>query len=86
MVSAKWTTNRDLAAGRLSSCDELFFNPTRKQVEARRRLRWLDLVLEETPLAVADTAAATALLAAEAAKQPAAAQFSAILQGPLRRG
>jgi len=71
-VEPDWLRRDDIAAGRRSSCDELFFNPTRKQVEARRRVRWLDLVLDETPLAVEDTAAALALLATEAAKQPAA--------------
>ena len=71
-VDAAWLRRPDLAAGRCDSQDELFFNPSRKQVEARRRLRWLDLVLEETPLAVGDQAAAAKLLATEAARQPAA--------------
>ena len=71
-VEPDWLRRSDLVAGRLSSCDEIFFNPTRKQVEARRRVRWLDLLLDETPLAVEDTAAAVALLVTEAAKQPAA--------------
>jgi len=71
-VDADWLRRQEFAAGRCSSHDELFFNPSRKQVEARRRLRWLDLILEETPLAVTDPAAAAVLLATEAAKQPAA--------------
>lgn len=71
-VEPDWLRRDDRAANRLASQEELFFNPSRRQVEARHRLRWLDLVLEETPLAVSDTAAAAVLLAAEAAKQPAA--------------
>lgn len=72
VVESAWLRRDDIAAGRLTSRDELFFNPTRKQVESRRRVRWLDLVLDETPMAVEDTEAAVALLANEAAKQPAA--------------
>jgi ATP-dependent helicase HrpB len=34
--------------------DELFFHPTQKQVVARRRLQWIDLVLNETPTQVND--------------------------------
>lgn len=46
-----------------STGDELFFHPTRKQVEARRRTSWLDLTLEETPVAIEDRAGAAELLA-----------------------
>jgi len=34
--------------------DELFFHPSQKQVVARRQVRWLDLVLSETPTAISD--------------------------------
>jgi ATP-dependent helicase HrpB len=53
----------------LSTRDELFFNPTRGQVEARRRTYWIDLLLEETPVAISDSSAAAALLAQEARHQ-----------------
>ena len=43
--------------------DELFFNPTRRQVEARARTYWVDLLLDEAPVAIKDAAAAAAILA-----------------------
>lgn len=46
--------------------DAVFFNPTRQQVEARRRIYWLDLLLEETPIAVDDPVQAAEALAAAA--------------------
>lgn len=49
--------------------EELFFNPSRGQVEARARVYWDDLLLEETPVAIGDAAAAAALLAKEARQQ-----------------
>ena len=42
----------------LRTGDELFFHPTQKQVVARRRVSFDDLVLEETPTAIVDTVAA----------------------------
>ena len=47
----------------LRQVDELFFNPTRRQVEARHRVYWSDLLLEETPTAIADDQQAATLLA-----------------------
>lgn len=38
----------------LTERDELFFHPTQKQVVARRRWYWIDLVLSETPTSVED--------------------------------
>lgn len=49
--------------------EELFFNPTRGQVEARARTYWADLLLEETPVAIGDAEAAAALLAEHARQQ-----------------
>ena len=49
--------------------EELFFNPTRGQVEARARTYWVDLLLEETPIAIGDMQAAAALLAEHARPQ-----------------
>jgi ATP-dependent helicase HrpB len=49
--------------------EELFFNPSRGQVEARARVYWDDLLLEETPVAIGDAAAAAALLAQQARQQ-----------------
>jgi ATP-dependent helicase HrpB len=42
--------------------DELFFHPTQKQVVARRRVVFDDLVLEETPTSIADPIAAAEVL------------------------
>jgi ATP-dependent helicase HrpB len=52
----------------LQSRDELFFNPSRGHVEARSRTYWDDLLIEETPVPIADAdaEAAAALLANEA--------------------
>lgn len=49
--------------------EELFFNPTRKQVEARRRQYWADLMLKEQTAAVTDTEQCRELLFTEARKQ-----------------
>jgi ATP-dependent helicase HrpB len=53
----------------LRTAEELFFNPTRGQVEARLRTYWMDLLLEETPVALSDWDAAAALLAQHAGQQ-----------------
>jgi ATP-dependent helicase HrpB len=58
-----------LPADKLRTQEELFFNPTRRQVEARARTYWADLQLEEAPVAIDDTAAAAAILAHEARQQ-----------------
>jgi ATP-dependent helicase HrpB len=38
----------------LNAKDEMFFHPTQKQVVGRRRTYWLDLCLNETPIAISD--------------------------------
>jgi ATP-dependent helicase HrpB len=48
------------------NAEELFFNPTRRQVEARARVYWVDLMLEEAPTAIKDQAAAAEILAKQA--------------------
>ncbi|MFO0789076.1 MAG: ATP-dependent helicase HrpB [Pirellulales bacterium] len=53
----------------LARREELFFNPTRGQVEARQRTYWLDLLLEETPVSITNQEAAAELLANEARRQ-----------------
>jgi ATP-dependent helicase HrpB len=53
----------------LRSQEEMFFNPTRGQVEARLRTSWGDLVLEETPVAIRDAGAAAGVLAQQARQQ-----------------
>ncbi|MGD9633796.1 MAG: ATP-dependent helicase HrpB [Pirellulales bacterium] len=58
-----------LESDNLRSVEELFFNPTRGQVEARARTYWVDLLLDETPVAIGDAAAAAALLAQQARQQ-----------------
>ena len=42
--------------------EELFFNPTQGQVEARLRTYWVDLMLDEAPVAISDKTAAADLL------------------------
>ena len=66
-VDPGWLTDGPLAAANLRATDELLFQPSRRQVEARRRTVWIDLVLDETPVPIADAAAAAAVLAREAA-------------------
>ena len=46
----------------LRTADELFFHPSQKQVVARRRVSFDDLVLEETPTSIVDTVAAADVL------------------------
>jgi ATP-dependent helicase HrpB len=58
-----------LADDHLQTREELFFNPTKGQVEARLRTYWIDLMLEETPVAIGDWSAAAELLANEARHQ-----------------
>jgi ATP-dependent helicase HrpB len=53
----------------LRTREELFFNPSKGQVEARQRTYWIDLMLEETPVAITDWSAAAELLANEARHQ-----------------
>jgi ATP-dependent helicase HrpB len=50
----------------LRTVEELFFNPTRGQVEARTRTYWVDLLIDETPAAITDARAAADLLAQQA--------------------
>ena len=52
--------------------DEMSFSRSKKRVEARRSIYWLDLKLEETPLATPNTAEAARMLVGEAARVPAA--------------
>jgi len=64
-VERAWLDD-DAARGNLRVADEVVFDPGRRQVVARRRTAWIDLVIDETPLALADDDAAAAVLAAEA--------------------
>lgn len=67
MVSA---VQRDwLSINLLQTREELFFNPSKGQVEARLRTYWIDLMLDETPVAISDWKAAAELLAKEARHQ-----------------
>lgn len=58
-----------LPASGLRDSNELFFHPSQKQVVARRRLCFADLVLEETPAAIQDSIAAAECLFAAAVGQ-----------------
>jgi ATP-dependent helicase HrpB len=53
----------------VSTREELFFNPSKGQIEARQRTYWADLLLEETPVAISDWSAAADLLAQQARHQ-----------------
>jgi ATP-dependent helicase HrpB len=68
-VDRSWLDEGDLATANMRTTDEMLFHPSRRQVEARRRTAWMDLVLDETPIAIGDAAAAAAVLAREAAAQ-----------------
>ena len=63
-VERSWLSEEALCA-----CEELFFNPSRGQVEARARKYWGDLLIEETPVSISDMSAAAELLAQHARQQ-----------------
>ena len=66
-VERAWLDEEPAASANLVTREELLWHPSRRQVEARLRTSWLDLVLEETPAAIRDLAAAAEILAREAA-------------------
>jgi ATP-dependent helicase HrpB len=68
-VERAWLDREPLATANLRTQEQLAYSPARRQVEARLQTVWIDLVLDETPVAIRDTAAAGALLAREAALQ-----------------
>ena len=68
-VEPAWLEAEPLAATNLRSVEELLYHPSRRQVEARLRRYWNDLVIDETPIAIRDTVAAAAVLATEAVPQ-----------------
>ena len=69
-VDRAWLDDEGLHAN-LTCGEELLYSPSRRQVEARRRTAWIDLVLDETPVAISDASAAAALLAGVARQEPA---------------
>ena len=68
-VERTWLDREPLASANLRTREQVAYSPARRQVEARLQTVWIDLVLDETPMAIRDTAAAGALLAREAALQ-----------------
>ena len=56
-VLREWLPQNQVRSG-----EELFFHPTQKQVVARRRVAFDDLILEETPTAITDREAAAEVL------------------------
>ncbi len=58
-----------LPAERLRTADELFFHPSQRQVVARRRVYWDDLLLEESPIALPDSEEVAEVLHGEALRQ-----------------
>ena len=68
-VEPAWLASGPLADTNLRTVEELLYHPSRRQVEARLRRYWNDLVIDETPIAIRDGAAAAALLATEAMPQ-----------------
>lgn len=61
-VQREWLPQDQVRSG-----EELFFHPTQKQVVARRRVAFADLILDESPTAITDRKAAAEVLF-EAAK------------------
>jgi ATP-dependent helicase HrpB len=56
--------DRDWLSGdNIRVADELFYSPTHKAVQCRRRTYWIDLLLEESPAAITDRKAAGKILA-----------------------
>ena len=68
-VDPAWLEEEPLAGTNLRKVEELLFAPSRRQVETRLRTYWADLVIDETPIAISNAAAAAELLAREAAAQ-----------------
>lgn len=66
-VEPAWLAEGPLGAANLRTTEEVVYSPSRRQVEARLRRAWADLVLDETPLAIRDQEAAGRLLAEAAA-------------------
>jgi ATP-dependent helicase HrpB len=58
-----------LPAEQLRTADELFFHPSQRQVVARRRVYWDDLLLEESPTALPDSGEVAEVLHREALRQ-----------------
>jgi len=56
-VQREWLPQDQVRSG-----EELFFHPTQKQVVARRRVAFADLILEESPTAITDREAAAEVL------------------------
>lgn len=56
-VDSEW-----LVGPSLQDKDELLYHPSQKQVVARRRRYWNDLLIQETPISAEDTAAVAELL------------------------
>lgn len=56
-VHREWLPQASVRSG-----EELFFHPTQKQVVARRRVAFDDLILEETPTSISDSNAASEVL------------------------
>jgi ATP-dependent helicase HrpB len=65
-IDRAWLDEEPLASANLRVSETLLWHPSRKQVEARLQTMWDDLLLDETPAPIRDTAAAAAILAQEA--------------------
>ena len=59
----------DLPPAMINDREDLFFNPSRKQIESRHRTYWADLVLDEHPMAIKDKERCCELLISEASKR-----------------
>jgi len=68
-VEPAWLEAEPLAATNRRTVEELLYHPSRRQVEARLRTYWNDLLIDETPIAIRDGVAAAELLAREALPQ-----------------
>ncbi|MCA9211749.1 MAG: ATP-dependent helicase HrpB [Planctomycetales bacterium] len=62
-------SEEDLSQEHIEQREDLFFNPSRKQVEARLRRRWFDLVISEKPTSIPDSVQCSEILFSEASKE-----------------
>jgi ATP-dependent helicase HrpB len=68
-IERAWLQADSVTAAVCQQREDLLFAPSRRQVEARRRTLWLDLVIDETPVPIGDQARAAVMLAAEARRE-----------------
>lgn len=71
-IEPAWLLQNDNLEHGIRRVDDVAFNAAKKRVEARRKIYWLDLQLEEAPLAIPDASEAMRVLVTEASRGPTA--------------